>query len=129
MHLSVCSLFLDTAFLPDSFCAFVSFGYPDSTSFTSQGLVCQSKSCGSLKATPHSVLWHRQMPVSSTCTGQWHSTIQQVGVSSGTKEMQLQPHILLNCPWRCINTTPGSGHGSDIASFSRGKGICACHTV
>lgn len=77
MHVNVSSLFLDTTFLPDGFHAFVSFSYPDSANFTSQGLVCRSKPRGGLKAAPHSVPWHRRMPVSSTGTGQWHSTVWQ----------------------------------------------------
>lgn len=123
MHVNMSSLFLDTNLLPDGFCAFVSFSNPDSTNFTSQGLVCQSKSRGGLKSTPHSVLCCQSaamLPVSSNGSGQRNSTIWQVWVSLGTKEKQLQPHTLLNCPRRGINATPSSGHGSDTASFSRG---------
>lgn len=60
------SLFLDATLLPAVFCASVSFSCPDCTNFTSQGLVRQSKSRVGLKSSPHSVLWHRQVPVSST---------------------------------------------------------------
>lgn len=133
MHLNVYYLFLDTTLLPDNFCAFVSFSYSDSTNFTSQRLVSQSKPCGGLKATPSSVLCHRQMPVRSTCTGQWHSKIWQVWVSSGAKEMQLQPHTLLDCPQGCINPTPILGEAQTRPAPAEAcmwkEGLCLSHCV